>query len=204
MSEQHTVPNHHAHYPAFGGLTGLVAALSMAVGRDGDAHSAAELAGVGPNDVVVDIGCGPGGAARHAAHLGATVTGIDPAAVMLRTARLLTRGANKPRYVEGTAESLPVADDYATVAWSIAAVHHWVDLDAGLREVRRVLRPGGRLVAMERRTQPGAAGLAGHGWTDSQAEAFADRCREHGFENVSVRHREVRRRSTVSVVATSP
>ncbi len=204
MTHQHLVPNHHAHYPSFSGLAGLAAALSMVVGRDSDARYAAQLADLGPDDVVLDVGCGPGVAVRHAARLGVSATGIDPAPVMLRTARLLTRGGDNTRYVEGAAEALPVADHCATVVWSIATVHHWADLDAGLREARRVLRPGGHLVAIERQTHPGAHGHASHGWTNQQAEMFADRCREHGFDAVSVQHDTTGRRSTISVVATNP
>jgi ubiquinone/menaquinone biosynthesis C-methylase UbiE len=204
MIETRSVPNHHAAYPGFAGLSGLVAALSMVVGRDGDARLAAGASGVGPGDVVLDIGSGPGVAARHAARLGASVTGVDPAPVMLRVARLLTRRSDTVRYVEGVAEAIPAADDSASIVWSIATVHHWADLDAGLRETRRVLRRGGRLVAIERRTQPGAHGHASHGWTDARAESFADRCRNHGFVDVRVERNTRGRRSTWSVIATAP
>jgi ubiquinone/menaquinone biosynthesis C-methylase UbiE len=204
MIEEASVPNHHADFPGFSGMRGLVAALTMIVGRGGDARLAARLGGIGPGDVVLDVGSGPGVAARHAAGLGATVTGVDPAAVMLRVARLLTRRSEAVRYVEGVAEALPAADGSASVVWSIATVHHWADVDAGLRETCRVLRRGGCLIAIERRTRPGARGLAGHGWTDSQAEAFADRCRDHGFLDVRVERNTSGRRSTVSVFATAP
>jgi ubiquinone/menaquinone biosynthesis C-methylase UbiE len=204
MIDKTSVPNHHAAFPGFSGVSGLVAALSMVVGRDGDAHLVARSSGVGPGDVVLDIGSGPGVAARHAARLGASVTGVDPAPVMLRVARLLTRRSDAVRYIEGVAEAIPAADDSASIVWSIATVHHWADVDAGLRETRRVLRPGGRLVAIERRTQPGAHGHANHGWTDARAEAFADRCRDHGFLDVRVEQNTSGRRSTLSVIATSP
>jgi ubiquinone/menaquinone biosynthesis C-methylase UbiE len=200
MTELTSAPNHHADYPGFSGPAGLVAALSMIVGRDRDAELAARLSGIAAGDVVVDIGCGPGVAARHAARLGASVTGIDPAPVMLKVARLFTRSVDNVRYVEGTAEALPVPDDSASVVWSIAAVHHWTELDAGLREACRVLRPGGRLVAIERRTLSGARGHASHGWTDAQADAFADRCRDDGLVDVRVERTTAGRRSTVSVV----
>jgi len=132
------------------------------------------------------------------------VTGVDPAPVMLRVARLLTRRSAPVRYVEGVAEALPVADDSASIVWSIASVHHWRDVDAGLREAVRVLRSGGRLIAMERQVAPDARGLAGHGWTGAQAEAFAEHCRDHGFSEVRVEANTIGRRSTVSVVATAP
>src|ERR1700719_2126276 len=104
MTERALVPNHHGNYPKFSGVNGLVAALSMAFGREGDARVAARLSGIGADDTLVDVGCGPGVAARYAAGLGARVTGLDPAPVMLRVARLLTRRSEKRlRYVEGVA-----------------------------------------------------------------------------------------------------
>jgi ubiquinone/menaquinone biosynthesis C-methylase UbiE len=195
-----TVPNHHAHYPGFAGLTGLLAAASM-LGRDSDARIAERLTGLVAGDVVVDVGCGPGTAVRRAARRGASVVGVDPAPVMLRVARSITRNSDRVRFVEGRAESLPLPDSSASIVWSIACVHHWADLDAGLEEVRRILRAGGRLVAIERRSPLGANGLASHGWTDRQADAFADSCRAHGFTDIAIDMHRSGRRNTVSVTA---
>src|SRR6516165_10466367 len=175
-TRQPPVPNHHAHYSGFAGPVGFLAAASMALAGKGNADLAKRVSELAATDAVADIGCGPGTAARRAARLGASVVGIDPAPVMLRLARLLTRrSAHAVRYAEGSAEALPLPDSSVSVAWSIASVHHWADLDAGLQEARRVLKPGGRLVAIERLAQPGATGLASHGWTPEQASAFADR-----------------------------
>ena len=180
------VPNHHAHYRGFSGLMGVVAALSMVTGREGDARLAVQLSGLQAGEAVVDVGCGPGAAVRHAARLGATVVGVDPANVMVRTARALTRPSKQVRYVEGTAENLPLLDASADVVWSIATAHHLADVDSALHEARRVLKVGGRLVVIEKRREAGAHGLASHGWTDGQATAFADRCRAAGFADVRV------------------
>src|SRR4051812_20226328 len=100
-------PNHHAHYPGFAGIGGLLAAVSFTVGRGGDADLAIRLAGVGPGDDVVDVGCGPGVAVRRAAASAASVVGVDPAPVMLRVAGVLTRGraSSTVRYLEGGAEA---------------------------------------------------------------------------------------------------
>ena len=197
------VPNHHGHHPGFRGVSGLVAALTMIRGRDGDARLAAGLVDVHPGDAVVDVGCGPGVAIRNAARLGADAIGVDPASVMLRVAKLLTFG-RKVRYLTGVAADLPLPDEHATVLWSLSTVHHWPDLDAGLREARRVLRSGGRFLAIERRTQAGAQGLASHGWTTEQAEAFAARCETHGFTDAIVQRHDTGRRKVVSVRAIAP
>jgi ubiquinone/menaquinone biosynthesis C-methylase UbiE len=204
-TSQHSPPNHHAHYPGFAGPAGFLAGASMVLGGERNARLAERLSELAAGDAVADIGCGPGTAVRHAARLGASVVGVDPAPVMLRLARLLTwRSTRAVRYVEGSAEALPVPGSSVSVAWSIASVHHWADLDAGLHEVRRVLKPGGRLVAIERLTRPGARGLASHGWTPEQASAFADRCLAHGFTDTSVNRHGDGRRTKVSVTATAP
>jgi ubiquinone/menaquinone biosynthesis C-methylase UbiE len=194
-------PNHHARYPAFSGVPGLIAAFSMVPGRDGDARLAARLSNTAAGDTVVDIGCGPGAAARHAAQRGASVIGVDPASVMLRVARVLTPPWKTIRYVEAAAEDLPLPDGVASIVWTIASVHHWADIASGLCEVHRVLGEGGRFVAIERQRQHGARGLASHGWTDEQAAAFADHCLQTGFIDARVEKHDGGRRQTVSVTA---
>ena len=204
-TEQTLAPNHHASYPGFARAAGVLAAASMVAGGKGNARLAVRLSEVGASDAVADIGCGPGTAVRRAARLGATVTGIDPAPVMLRLARLLTRGSNSGvSYALGSAEAVPLANSSVSVLWSIASVHHWADLDAGLAEALRVLKPGGRLVAVERLSPPGATGLASHGWTAEQAGAFAECCRAHGFASARTDRHDSGRRSRVSVTAIAP
>jgi ubiquinone/menaquinone biosynthesis C-methylase UbiE len=196
-------PNHHAHFPGFSGASGLLLAVALSKGRDADGRLAAELTAIGAGDALVDIGCGTGAAARLAAKRGATAIGVDPAAPMRRVGRWLTP-RRQVRFLEGSAEALPVPDGSASVAWSLACVHHWADLDAGLAEVRRVLRPGGRFLAMERHTAPGADGLASHGWTDAQADAFAELCRAAGFEQVGVERHQAGRKPVLAVLARRP
>jgi ubiquinone/menaquinone biosynthesis C-methylase UbiE len=195
-----TIPNHHRHHDRFAGASGLLWAVLFRVRHRERSVLAARLTGAGSADTVVDIGCGSGATARHAAILGGTVIGVDPAPVMLRVARLASRH-RRVRYASGTAEALPVDDGVATVVWSIATVHHWHDLDAGVAEVHRVLRPDGRFLVLERSTSPDATGIASHGWTPAQAQAFADHLRSHGFTDVMI-DEHAAHPTMLSVVAT--
>ena len=199
-----TAPNHHADHPGFSGPSGAAMALLFALGRGRAARVAAELAGVRPGDHVVDVGCGPGTAVRVAARRGATGVGVDPAPVMLRVARLLTRPGRPVGWHRGTAEALPLADGSATVWWSLATVHHWQDVAAGLAEARRVLRPGGRLLAVERRIVAGAEGVASHGWEEAQAASFAAACRAAGLADVAVSTARIGPGDQLVVRATRP
>jgi ubiquinone/menaquinone biosynthesis C-methylase UbiE len=121
---------------------------------------------------------------------------------MLRMARLVTRRRSAITWADGSAEALPVPDDSATIVWALATVHHWRDVDAGLAEVCRVLAPGGRLLAVERQSPPGATGFASHGWTTEQAESFAALCRSAGFRDVTVASRRAGRRSVWAISGT--
>jgi ubiquinone/menaquinone biosynthesis C-methylase UbiE len=198
------VVNHHADHAGFGGPIGLVTALGMlAMGR-GYARLAVDLAAVSDADRLVDIGCGPGNAVRAAAARGARVVGVDPAPAMLRLARVVTRDSPGISWSAGGAEALPVSDGWATVAWSLKTVHHWKDVTAGLAELRRVLAPSGRLLVMERCVQPGATGLASHGWTEAQAESFVAQCRAAGFAGARVEQRPQGRGAVWVVRAEQP
>ncbi len=110
-----------------------------------------DLAGLAPNDVVVDIGCGAGTAVRHAATLvtEGRVFGVDPTPGMIRVAReRTTADPNRERisFIEASAGKIPLDDDTATVVLAINALHHFADPVADLHEIRRILGPHGRLV----------------------------------------------------------
>jgi SAM-dependent methyltransferase len=196
--------NHHAAYPGCSGLTGTLAGLTMLLRTRPFARLVVDLATLSAGDRVVDVGCGPGGAARLAARAGARVTGVEPSAEMLRLARAVTRSREHITWIQGRAESLPIPDSTASVLWTLASVHHWTDVGAGLAQAYRVLRPGGRLLAIERRVEPAATGLASHGWTPRQAESFMALCHDAGFTDLATTERVVGRRTAVVVRAVRP
>ncbi len=176
----------------------------MILGRSRDARLVTEIADLHSTDHVLDIGCGPGTAVRLTARRGIRTTGVDPAEPMLRLARLLTRlrrPAGEVEWVRAGAEDLTLPDDSVTVCWSLASVHHWRDLEAALAEVHRVLAPGGTFIALEKRTRPGATGLASHGWSPDQADAFAAMLTDHGFRDPRVADHDLGRRKVVTVSA---
>jgi SAM-dependent methyltransferase len=144
-----------------------------------------------PGERILDLGCGDGHLTLRIAALGAMVTGVDASTEMVAAA--LALGADA---IEGNAEALPFADQTFDAVFS-NAVLHWVrDQDAMMREVRRVLRSGGRFVA-----ECGGHGniaairvalmavLACHGFAGAEdgvnyyatPEAYKARLERHGF-----------------------
>jgi SAM-dependent methyltransferase len=114
-------------------------------GASGPDAAEAVLAAVGAAEPrrVLEVGCGPGElSARMAAELGAEVVALDLSPRMVELAR--SRGVDARL---GDVQDLPFADgifDVAVAAWML---YHAPDLDRALLELRRVLAPGGRLVA---------------------------------------------------------
>ena len=96
----------------------------------------------------LDLGCGEGHHTRLLAARGAHMTGLDVSATFLQHAREAERvSAAGVRYVHGSAAALPFRDDTLGFATAFMSLMDMADLDAVLREVRRVLRPGGFLQA---------------------------------------------------------
>ncbi len=96
-----------------------------------------ERLGIGPRRTVLDLAAGTGKLTRLLIPAGAEVIAVEPIAAM----RAKIAGA---RVLEGTAEAIPLAD--ASVdAVTVAQAFHWFRAEEALREIRRVLRPGGGL-----------------------------------------------------------
>lgn len=103
-------------------------------------------------ETVVDLGAGVGAGAMRAAARGARVIAVEPTP-FLRRALALRRMARRPRgdieVVDGAAEHIPVADGTIDAVWAVNTMHHWNDVERGVAEIARVLRPGGRVLLID-------------------------------------------------------
>ena len=105
-----------------------------------------ELAGMTPDSRTLDVGCGTGRfAVRVSQHLKRPSYGVDSSVDMLKKAA--ARAANVT-WVAGDAHSLPFESGSFDCAYMTMVIHHIEKRGTALREIRRVLRPGGKLLIM--------------------------------------------------------
>lgn len=111
----------------------------------------AELARAFPAARALDLGCGGGHVAYALAPVVAQVVACDLSEAMLEAVRAeaARRGLTNLTTREGKAEALPFEEGSFDLLASRYSAHHWDDLAAGLRESRRVLKPGGTAVFMD-------------------------------------------------------
>jgi SAM-dependent methyltransferase len=107
-----------------------------------------------PDADVLDVGCGSGNALRLLGRrCSGRLAGVDPSPTMIgmtRRANARADRAGRLRVRIGSAERLPFHDDSFDVVTAIETLYFWPDVERGLRETLRILRPGGRLaVALE-------------------------------------------------------
>jgi SAM-dependent methyltransferase len=111
---------------------------------------AAEIAST-PGATVLDLGCGAGHVSFAVAPHARSVTAYDLSPQMLATvaAAARERGLGNIGTQEGAAEALPFDD--AAFDWVVSrfSAHHWQDVQRALGEVRRVLKPGGRVLFVD-------------------------------------------------------
>jgi ubiquinone/menaquinone biosynthesis C-methylase UbiE len=132
------------------GVWGRIGGIIMAVLNRRLARRIIALLDVQPHDRVLEVGFGPGvGIELLSRGLSSgRVTGIDVSAEMVDQARERNVEASQRGRVEllrGAAEALPFAPEMFDKTMAINAMQVWPDAGAGLREIWRVLKPGGRL-----------------------------------------------------------
>ena len=108
------------------------------------------LAGLGPGQRALDLCCGTGDVAFALARTGAAVTGLDFSPAMLAVARQRAGRELRPvEFLEGDALNLPFPDDTFDVITISYGLRNLADFDVGVAGMKRVLRPGGRLLVLD-------------------------------------------------------
>lgn len=162
------------------GILGRIGGTLMALGNGEQERWAIDAAGLKPGQRVLEVGPGPGLGLRLAAgQVGPRghVLGIDPSPLMrqMATARCAALvAAGVVELAEGTAERTGGATSSVDAAISVNNIMLW-DRPAGLAELARVLRPGGRLVVTVHRHVLGV-----------EPAVLGDEARRAGFTDVRV------------------
>jgi ubiquinone/menaquinone biosynthesis C-methylase UbiE len=114
-----------------------------------------------PGDIV-DVGCGTGRLLRKIRERwpDARLTGIDPAEGMVKKAREMMPDS---AFIVSSAESIPLPDTSADLIFSTTSFHHWSDQGQALREIRRILRPGGQFYLSDIAASPLLFRFVNHG-----------------------------------------
>jgi ubiquinone/menaquinone biosynthesis C-methylase UbiE len=149
------------------GLAGRLGGLILARSNRKFAEEVVAFLDVGHSEKVLEIGFGPGVAIELLARAapGVRVAGIDVSKEMVEQASARNGaaiGAGAVDLRHGTVERMPFEDGTFDLALAINSVQVWPDVDAGFREIRRVLRAGGRvaLAFTPRSGQPQAGVMA--------------------------------------------
>jgi SAM-dependent methyltransferase len=107
------------------------------------------LAAPGSDECALDLGCGVGHTLRRIAPLVAFAVGADATLEMMQAGRAGVVSAPNAAFAQSDATALPFADGTFDLATCRLAAHHFSDAAAAFREVRRVLRGGGRFVLVD-------------------------------------------------------
>lgn len=102
------------------------------------------LLGMVADGVYLDVGCGTGNYLAALSAKGLSFHGVDASELMLEEARRKNPDA---KLYHSKVEELPLESEYFDGATAILTMHHWANLDKGLEQIYRVLRPGSRMVA---------------------------------------------------------
>lgn len=173
------------HQPS--GAIGHIAGWIMGRRSSNVARSrwAVRLLDVQPTDRVIELGCGPGVALAALATRASkgTVVGVDHSRVMIGQARRRNRAAlraGRVRLLHTPVQGLSISDGPFDAALAVNTVGMWPDPVARLRELARLLRPGGRIALVSQPRCPGATAAT----SAAAASELAELLTEAGFERL--------------------
>jgi ubiquinone/menaquinone biosynthesis C-methylase UbiE len=148
----------------------------------------AKVAGIGEGSEVADVGTGTGFVAAGLAPRVKRVIGIDNASAMLRVARenLDSLSVSNAELLVGDLAGLPLADNSVDAAFANMVLHHAVDPAAMLKEMARIVRPGGMIVITDEVEHPYEWMREEHadvwlGFTPEQVESYFSEARLADF-----------------------
>src|SRR6476661_2431886 len=118
-----------------------------------------QWSGAGAEDTVLDVACGPGLLACAFARVAKHATGIDMTPAMLEQARKTQQeqGLKNVSWLPGNVYSLPFPPAQFSIASSRFVFHHLQAPLAALKEMKRVCKPGGRIVVVDMAPHPAKA-----------------------------------------------
>jgi ubiquinone/menaquinone biosynthesis C-methylase UbiE len=137
------------------GVVGRLIAFVMARESLEPNRRAVEALNVAATDSVLDVGCGPGTALTGLASKArkGRVVGIDPSPLMVEIARRRNRNqiaAGQVSILQADVTAIPGPDSAFDKVMCVHVIYFWESLETGLREIARVLKPGGRAVFLFR------------------------------------------------------
>jgi ubiquinone/menaquinone biosynthesis C-methylase UbiE len=145
-------------------------------------------------DRILDLGCGTGWASRRMARLAPNgeVVGLDLANEMLRRGEEASSAFKNVRYVWGSAENIPEADNAFSKVLSVESFYYYADQGKALDELRRVMAPGARLFILINLYKDNHYSLRWQTELKVPVQALSEAeykalLEKHGFKNVETR-----------------
>jgi ubiquinone/menaquinone biosynthesis C-methylase UbiE len=134
-------------------------AAAAAIRNEEALNRIVQWAGAGPDDTVLDVACGPGLLACAFARVAQHATGVDMTPAMLEQARKTQQeqGLKNVSWLPGDVYSLPFESSQFSIASSRFAFHHLQTPMAALMEMKRVCKPGGKIVVADMSPLPDKA-----------------------------------------------
>lgn len=147
MSESHTPENPYSQVEPWDLVSSGYADTTMKI-FIGYAEKALAYAQVSPQDHIVDVACGPGTLSLLAAERVEQVDALDFSEQMLAQLheRVQQSGVRNIQLIQGDGQNLPYADASFDAAFSMFGLMFFPDRVAGMKELRRTLKAGGRAV----------------------------------------------------------